>query len=48
MSAPIISSLLRGERAVEPPCSSRKSSWKHYAMIALVVVGIAIMGVFDV
>jgi len=24
-----------------------KLSWKHYAMIALIVAGIAIMGVFD-
>jgi len=25
----------------------KKLSWKHYAMILLIVAGIAIMGVFD-
>ena len=25
-----------------------KLSWKHYAMILLVVIGIAVMGVFDI
>ncbi len=39
--------LLRRIRAVEPPVPQGKASWKHYAMIALVVIGIVIMGVFD-
>ena len=48
MSAPIISSYCAASVLWSRLFLREKLSWKHYAMIALVVVGIAIMGVFDV
>lgn len=48
MSAPIISSYCAASVLWSRLFLKEKLSWKHYAMIALVVVGIAIMGVFDV
>ena len=47
MSAPIISSYCAASVLWSRLFLKEKLSWKHYAMIALVVVGIAIMGVFD-
>ena len=47
MSAPIISSYCAASVVWSRLFLKEKLSWKHYAMIALVVVGIAIMGVFD-
>ncbi len=46
-SAPIISSYCAARVLSRRLFLKEKLSWKHYAMIALVVVGIAIMGVFD-
>ena len=48
MSAPIISSYCAASVLWSRLFLKEKLSWKHYAMILLVVVGIAIMGVFDV
>ena len=48
MSAPIISSYCAASVLWSRLFLREKLSWKHYAMIVLVVVGIAIMGVFDV
>ena len=48
MSAPIISSYCAASVLWSRLFLKEKLSWKHYAMIALVVVGIAIMGGFDV
>ncbi len=48
MSAPIISSYCAASVLWSRLFLREKLSWKHYAMIALVVIGIAIMGVFDV
>ena len=48
MSAPIISSYCAPSVLWSRLFLKEKLSWKHYAMIALVVIGIAIMGVFDV
>ena len=48
MSAPIIGSYCAASVLWSRLFLKEKLSWKHYAMIALVVVGIAIMGVFDV
>ena len=48
MSAPIIASYCAVSVLWSRLFLKEKLSWKHYAMIALVVVGIAIMGVFDV
>ena len=48
MSAPIISSYCAASVLWSRLFLKEKLSWKHYAMIDLVVVGIAIMGVFDV
>ena len=48
MSAPIISSYCAASVLWSRLFLKEKLSWKHYAMIALVVIGIAIMGVFDV
>ena len=48
MSAPIISSYCAASVLWSRLFLKETLSWKHYAMIALVVVGIAIMGVFDV
>ena len=47
MSAPIISSYCAASVLWSRLFLKEKLSWKHYAMIALVVGGIAIMGVFD-
>ena len=48
MSAPIISSYCAASVLWSRLFLREKLSWKHYAMIVLVVIGIAIMGVFDV
>ena len=48
MSAPILSSYCAASVLWSRLFLKEKLSWKHYAMIALVVIGIAIMGVFDV
>ena len=48
MSAPIIGSYCAASVLWSRLFLKEKLSWKHYAMIALVVIGIAIMGVFDV
>ena len=47
MSAPIIASYCAVSVLWSRLFLKEKLSWKHYAMIALVVIGIAIMGVFD-
>ena len=47
MSAPIISSYCAASVLWSRLFLKEKLSWKHYAMIALVIIGIAIMGVFD-
>ena len=47
MSAPIISSYCAASVLWSRLFLKEKLSWKHYAMILLVVIGIAIMGVFD-
>ena len=48
MSAPIISSYCVASVIWSRIFLKEKLSWKHYAMIVLVVIGIVIMGVFDV
>ena len=48
MSAPIISSYCAASVLWSRIFLKEKLSWKHYAMIALVVAGIAVMGVLDV
>ena len=47
MSAPIISSYCAASVLWSRIFLKEKLSWKHYAMIVLIVAGIAIMGVFD-
>lgn len=47
MSAPIISAYCAASVLWSRLFLKEKLSWKHYAMIALVVIGIVIMGVFD-
>ena len=47
MSAPIISSYCAASVLWSRLFLKEKLSWKHYAMILLVVIGIVIMGVFD-
>ena len=47
MSAPIISAYCAASVLWSRIFLKEKLSWKHYGMIALVVVGIVIMGVFD-
>ena len=47
MSAPIISSYCAASVLWSRIFLKEKLSWKHYAMICLVVIGIAIMGIFD-
>ena len=47
MSAPIISAYCAASVLWSRLFLREKLSWKHYACIALVVVGIVIMGVFD-
>ena len=48
MSAPIISSYCVASVIWSRIFLKEKLSWKHYAMIILVIIGIVIMGVFDV
>lgn len=48
MSAPIISSYCAASVLWSRLFLKEKLSWKHYLMIALVVAGIAIMGVLDI
>jgi len=48
MSAPIISAYCVASVIWSRIFLKEKLSWKHYAMIILVVIGIIIMGVFDV
>lgn len=47
MSAPIISSYCAASVLWSRIFLKEKLSWKHYGMIALIVAGIAIMGIFD-
>ena len=47
MSAPIISSYCAASVLWSRLFLKEKLSWKHYVMICLVVIGIAIMGIFD-
>ena len=47
MSAPIISSYCAASVLWSRVFLKEKLSWKHYGMICLVVIGIAIMGIFD-
>ena len=47
MSAPIISSYCAASVLWSRISLKEKLSWKHYTMICLVVIGIAIMGFFD-
>ena len=47
MSAPIISSYCAASVLWSRLFLKDKLSWKHYGMICLVVIGIAIMGIFD-
>ena len=47
MSAPIIAAYCAASVLWSRLFLKEKLSWKHYAMIALVVIGIVIMGVFD-
>ena len=47
MSAPIITSYCAASVLWSRIFLKEKLSWKHYAMIALIVAGIAIMGIFD-
>jgi len=47
MSAPIISSYCAASVLWSRIFLREKLSWKHYAMITLIVIGIAIMGIFD-
>lgn len=47
MSAPIISAYCAASVLWSRLFLKEKLSWKHYAMILLVVIGIVIMGVFD-
>lgn len=48
MSAPIISAYCAASVIWGRIFLKEKLSWKHYAMIVLVVIGIVIMGVYDV
>ena len=48
MAAPIISAYCAASVVWSRIFLKEKLSWKHYAMIGLVLVGIVIMGVFDV
>ena len=48
MSAPIISSYCAASVLWSRLFLKEKLSWKHYAMILLVVIGIAVMGAFDI
>ena len=48
MSAPIIASYCAASVLWSRLFLKEKLSWKHYLMILLVVIGIAIMGFFDI
>ena len=48
LAAPIISAYCAASVLWSRVILKEKLSWKHYAMILLVVIGIVIMGVFDV
>ena len=48
MSAPIISAYCMASVVWSRIFLKEKLSWKHYVMIALVILGIVIMGVYDV
>ena len=48
MSAPIISAYCIASVIWSRIFLKEKLSWRHYIMVALVVIGIVIMGVFDV
>ena len=48
MSAPIISAYCMASVIWSRIFLKEKLSWKHYLMIALVIIGIVIMGVYDV
>ena len=48
ISAPIISSYCVASVVWSRLFLKEKLSWKHYAMIALVVIGIVMLGVFDI
>ena len=48
ISAPIISAYCVASVVWSRIFLKEKLSWKHYAMIALVVVGIVMLGVFDI
>ena len=48
MSAPIISSYCAASVLWSRIFLKEKLSWKHYAMILLVVIGIVMLGVFDI
>jgi len=48
MSAPIISAYCAASVLWSRLFLKEKLSWKHYLCIALAVIGIVIMGVFDV
>ena len=47
MSAPIISSYCAASVLWSRIFLKEKLSWKHYLMILLIIIGIAIMGFFD-
>ena len=47
LSAPIISAYCAASMLWARLFLKERLSWKHYAAIALVVVGIVILGVFD-
>ena len=48
MSAPIISAYCAASVLWSRLFLKEKLSWKHYAMIALVVIGIVMIGIFDI
>ena len=48
LSAPIISAYCVASVLWSRIFLKEKLSWKHYAMIALVVIGIVMIGVFDI
>ena len=48
MSAPIISAYCVASVVWSRIFLKEKLSWKHYAMIALVVIGIVVLGIYDI
>ena len=48
LSAPIISAYCAASVLWSRIFLKEKLSWKHYAMIALVVIGIVMIGIFDI